>query len=184
MYHNYTNYTNQKGRWDKGQWDFRKAKGKVGKGTVKQFTDLDVYQKSLEANVFVCKELISAIKPAKKEKGVSKAQTEHAERMRDAVLETMTNCASSIPHLIAESHSKRFGTSVESLTILDTVMLKCNKMVVYLEQSRDLLALDIEQDRWEEQIKNYFYIRHKVLNLQRVWRKYITENQQNQKSNQ
>jgi len=86
----------------------------------------------------------------------------------------------SIPHLIAESHSKRFGESTECLVILDQVMLKCNKMVVYLEQTRDILETGIETARFKEQIDKYFYTRRKVLNLQRVWRKYIIESSKSQ----
>lgn len=49
-------------------------------------------------------------------------------------------------------------------------------MVVYLEQTRDICQTGIETARFKEEIDKYFYIRRKVLNLQRVWRKYIIEN--------
>ena len=89
------------------------------------------------------------------------------------ILKNMTALALSIPHLIAESHSCRFGSSEQCLLILDKVMLGCNKMVVYLEQARDICETGVELAQFEEQTKKYFYIRQKVLNLQRVWRKYI-----------
>jgi len=60
-------------------------------------------------------------------------------------------------------------------------MLGCNKMVVYLEQARDICDTGIELTQFEEQTKKYFYIRQKVLNLQRVWRKYIEINKEEQK---
>ena len=85
----------------------------------------------------------------------------------------MTALALSIPHQIAEAHSCRFGSSDQCLLILDKVMLGCNKMVVFLEQVRDICETGIELEQFEEQAKKYFYIRQKVLNLQRVWRKYI-----------
>ncbi|MEK7188903.1 MAG: hypothetical protein AAB671_00135 [Patescibacteria group bacterium] len=165
MYHNYTNYQNKR-------WDSPQRKGNFGSGTytlkkkVKYFTDLEVYQKSQQSAVFCAKELLRAL-------------DENTSRMlKEEIADKMILCSLRIPHLIAESHGKRFGTGEESLAILDQVMLNCNRMVAYLEQARDLLGLPIEHDRWEEQIKNYFYIRQKVLNLQRVWRKYINENQQ------
>lgn len=161
MYHNYTNYQSQNKRYSTPYTPKKK---------VKNFTDLDVYQKAHEASVFCGNEIVRA------------AEENRNEFLHAAITEKLVACALSIPRLIAESHGKRFGTSQESLDILDAVMLNCNLMVVYLEQARDLLKLNIEHDRWEEQTKNYFYIRQKVLNLQRVWRKYINENQQQQQS--
>ena len=90
----------------------------------------------------------------------------------------MVALACSIPHLIAEAHSQRFGTGEQSLLTLDKVMLACNKMVVYLDQVRDICETGLELSQFEEQIKKYFFIRQKVLNLQRVWRKYIEINKQ------
>jgi len=85
----------------------------------------------------------------------------------------MTAFALSIPHQIAEAHSCRFGSSDQCLLILEKVMLGCNKMMAYLEQTRDICETGVELSQFEEQTQKYFYIRQKVLNLQRVWRKYI-----------
>lgn len=157
MYRNYTNYKNRSTPYTPY----------TPKRKVKHFTDLDVYQKAHEASVFCGRE-------------VSGAWEKQEAEWENQIIKDLMSCALSIPRLIAESHGKRFGTSQESLDILDTVMINCNLMVVYLEQARDLLKLPIEHERWEEQTKNYFFIRQKVLNLQRVWRKYINENQQQQ----
>jgi hypothetical protein len=92
---------------------------------------------------------------------------------KNYIIKNMTALALSIPHQIAEAHSCRFGSSDQCLLILDKVMLGCNKMVVFLEQVRDICETGIELEQFEEQAKKYFYIRQKVLNLQRVWRKYI-----------
>ncbi|MFZ2226249.1 MAG: four helix bundle protein [Candidatus Moraniibacteriota bacterium] len=127
------------------------------KKTVKHFTDLEVYQKALEASVFVSKNLCKNT----------------TDETKSYILKNMTALALSIPHQIAESHSCRFGSSDQCLLILDKVMLGCNKMVVYLEQARDICETGVELSQFEEQTKKYFYIRQKVLNLQRVWRKYI-----------
>jgi len=158
---NYTNY-------DKGTWVHAgKAKGNFGSGTkkaVKTFMDLEVYQKALEASVFVANEI------------VKKCEIKDKDSLDGKIIECLTICAMKIPHLIAESHSKRFGSSTECLDMLDQTMLQCNKAAVYLEQTRDICETGLEWEKFDELIKKYFYIRRKVLNLQRVWRKYITEN--------
>ena len=97
------------------------------------------------------------------------------------ILKNMVALALAIPHLIAQAHSSRFGSSEQCLLTLDKVMLDCNRMVVYLEQTRDICETGVELDQFEQQIKNYFFIRQKVLNLQRVWKKYIEINKEQQK---
>jgi len=56
---------------------------------------------------------------------------------------------------------------------LEKVMLNCNKMVVYLDQARDICATGLEVVKFEELQKKYLFIRRKVLNLQRSWQKYM-----------
>ena len=175
MYKNYANYNPNKRPYNP-------------KAAVKNFTDLEVYQKALEGSVFVAGEVMKSQKTQKAQKyknteSTKVRQTQIADNQRfgseeleQTIIKTMCITALSIPHLIAESHSKRFGESTECLKILDEVMLRCNKMVVYLEQTRDICAIGIETERFKEEIDKYFYIRRKVLNLQRVSRKYIIEN--------
>ena len=195
------------------------------KKAVKNFKDLEVYQKALEGSVFAADEIINFLKASKRSRAdIAKAEVDKSQNngteengyaakngnvgsgdngtgnretekgyaakngnvgsgtvdyevlIEQSIIKNMVWCALSIPHLIAESHSKRFGTEDECLKILDEVMLKCNKMVVYLEQTRDILQTGIESERFNEEINKYFYIRRKVLNLQRVWRKYINQN--------
>jgi len=150
MYKNYTNY-------DKTKYTPKKA--------VKTFLDLEVYQKSLEASVFTANEIIKKFqeknKPAKGEDIAAK------------IIDCIGICSMKIPHLIAEAHSCRFGSSTKCLDILDEAMLQCNKAVAYIEQTRDICETKVEWEKFDELIKKYFYIRRKVLNLQRVWRKYI-----------
>jgi len=162
---NYTNYNKNKSSY-------------TPKKAVKSFRDLEVYQKSLESNVFVCSEVVNFLKANKKKinkKQENDEMSDYDNLIENSIIKNMLHCALSIPHLIVESHSKRFGTGTEHITILDDVMLKCNKMVAYLEQTRDILNTGIETDRFEEEIKKYFTTRQKVLNLQRVWKKYIQE---------
>jgi hypothetical protein len=174
---NYTNYYYKR----RGTGDSSPSAGNFGSGTfnpkksVKHFTDLEVYQKALESSVFVINEISK--KWIQKTAKLSDLEKE----TQRYVVKNMVALACSIPHLIAEAHSQRFGTSEQSLLTLDKVMLGCNKMVVYLDQVRDICATGLELTQFEEQIKKYFFIRQKVLNLQRVWRKYIEINKQEQK---
>jgi len=148
------------------------------KKTVKHFTDLDVYQKALEAAVFTTSILESFYQPKIKTK---KIERNESFCVKEYVIKNMAALALSIPHQIAEAHSKRFGSGEECLLILDKVMMNCNKMVVYLDQTRDICQTGLELAQFEEQVKKYFFIRQKTLNLQRVWRKYIEINKQEQK---
>jgi len=149
------------------------------KKPVKTFQDLEIYQKALEASVAVSKIQMPAVKKAPKKISAgddAKRQenfgvgTAEAESM---IFHNMLPCALGLPHLIAEAHSYRFGAGTDCLVLLEKVMVNCNKMVVYLEQVRDICQTGLEHEWFEELIKKYLYIRRKTLNLQRVWKKYI-----------
>jgi len=162
------------------------------KKPVKSFHDLEVYQQALEANVFVAKyfhpERPSAERPAaeivrpcgKRSRGdkdaisagtIAKGSDNFG--IGTVIINTLINCSCMIPHLIAEAHSFRFGSQKECLILLEKVMLNCNKMVVYLDQARDICETGIETAQFEDLTKKYFYLRRRVLNLQRSWQKYI-----------
>ncbi len=165
--------------------------GNGTKKAVKHFTDLDVYQKALEASVFVAKNFRPApdVDSSFENKGQIEAKGDLPQSAGNVgsgmtnnfILKNMVALALAIPHLIAQAHSSRFGSSEQCLLTLDKVMLDCNRMVVYLEQTRDICETGVELDQFEQQIKNYFFIRQKVLNLQRVWKKYIEINKEQQK---
>jgi len=106
----------------------------------------------------------------KKEKKKKERIKEEAENL---IIHNMLPCALGLPHLIAEAHSYRFGTGTDCLVLLEKVMVNCNKMVVYIEQVRDICQTGLEHEFFDELIKKYLYIRRKTLNLQRVWKKYI-----------
>ena len=150
------------------------------KKAVKHFTDLDVYQNALEAAVFTVA-ILDAFYCSiggQEQKGTKKSKSDGT--VKEYIIKNMSALALAIPHQIAEAHSKRFGSSDECLLILDKVMLGCNKMVVYLDQARDICQTGLELSQFEEQTEKYFFIRRKVLNLQRVWRKYINVAKQEQ----
>ena len=158
------------------------------KKPVKTFQDLEIYQKALEASVAVSKIFEKKapfnkggkgdLKDSKSNNGGDDAKgqknigtgTAEAENL---IFHNLLPCALGLPHLIAEAHSYRFGAGTDCLVLLEKVMVNCNKMVVYLEQVRDICQTGQEHEWFEELIKKYLYIRRKTLNLQRVWKKYI-----------
>lgn len=134
--------------------------------------DLEVYQKALEANVFVCNTLAPSFYK-NRNIGAKKNKKEETDEIREIIIKTLSNCACIIPHLIAEAHSCRFGSQTTCLALLERVMLNCNKMIVYVEQARDICQILLEREQYDELIKKYMHIRRKVLNLQRSWKKYM-----------
>lgn len=149
------------------------------KRPVKSFQDLEVYQKLLEASVFVAKNILPAIikgKDVKSKKRIIVRESEKFDSAKELIYKSIVSCALGLPHLIAEAHSVRFGSQTECFVFLEKVMLNCNKMAVYLEQVRDICDTGIEWEVFDELIKKYFYIRRKVLHLQMSWKKYMNQN--------
>ncbi len=169
---------------------FNKNYQNLPKKPVKSFMDLEVYQKALEANVFICNTIVKAynerpapevVRPSGERSG-GKRNAPHppltlrggaSGELNDTIIKTMATCSCSIPHLIAEAHSFRFGSQKECLILLEKAMLNCNKMAVYLEQARDICETGIAWEQFDGLIKKYMYNRHKILNLQRSWQKYM-----------
>ncbi|MDO8592245.1 MAG: hypothetical protein Q7R92_00560 [bacterium] len=145
------------------------------KKPVKSFMDLEIYQQALAASVAVANNLVNKEKSKKK-------KVEKPEEAVNLIKHNMLPCALGIPHLIAEAHSYRFGSGTDCLVLLEKTMVNCNKMMVYLEQVRDICQTGQEHGFFEELIKKYSYIRRKTLNLQRVWKKYIEHPDGNFKS--
>jgi len=167
---------------------YNKNYNNLPKKPVKSFMDLEVYQKALEINVFVCNTIIKAYnerlaaevvrssdKRSRKRQGTDSSTQEQLREwdVKEIIIKTMLNCACGLPHLIAEAHSCRFGSQTTCLALLEKVMLNCNKMMVYLEQTRDICETGLEWEKFDETIKKYMYLRRKVLNLQRAWKKYM-----------
>lgn len=146
--------------------------------------DLEVYQKALELAVFVAKlpsPLPELPDVGKKEIKVKRGRGERLTKEQATsaagrlIFHNMLPCALGIPHLIAEAHSLRFGDHSNSIVALERVMLNCNKTMVYLEQVRDICQTGLPWEDFDEQIKKYIYLRHKVLNLQRSWKKFDSQ---------
>jgi len=177
----YNNNFHNQTQGTRPQW-----RGNFGSGTkkpVKTFQDLEVYQQALAANVFVVNFIVPMPKLPAVENKSPRGRGTVAKRpdnigsgtlgIGTIIMETLANCACLIPHQIAEAHSFRFGVQKECLILLERVMLNCNKMVVYLDQARDVCQTGIEVEKFEELQKKYLFIRRKVLNLQRSWQKYM-----------
>src|SRR3989344_5375024 len=92
------------------------------KAAVKNFTDLEVYQKALEGSVFVANEVMNFLKASKAQATQKYKNTrtrEHkniktqimdnqefsSQEIESMIIKSMSITALSIPHLIAESHS-------------------------------------------------------------------------------
>ena len=147
------------------------------------FQDLEVYQKSLECSVLVGKEVNKFLSVRAKAK---KKQAEQNGAIDDLLLKNMLPCALGIPHLVAEAHSLRFGDHAAGITAIEKAMLGCNKMVVYLEQFRDICVRPVRSPPsngetgipWEffdDTIKKYIYVRRKMLRLEQAWKKFMPE---------
>jgi len=156
------------------------------KKPVKSFMDLEVYQKLLENAVFISKYIAPLpILPAVGKESQGGTGTEEPAQKgafnygtgsaRELIFHQMLPCALGLPHLIAQAHSVRFGGQKDCLIFLERAMLNCNKMVVYLEETRDICNTGVESEKFNELIKKYLYTRQKILNLQRSWKKYMDQ---------
>ncbi len=161
------------GKWseEKGAGDARATSGNAGTGaytpryartpakfspkrSIKSFRDLDVYRESLECSVIVGKNLV----PALKEAGFP-------------LVEGMTNCALSVPLLIAEAHGMRFSNFASGVATLEKAMQGCSKMVVYLEEARGLCD-GLDATLIETLLSRYLQTRGKMLRLEKSWQKF------------
>ncbi len=125
------------------------------KKPVHKFTDLDVYQQTLAISVIIIKDL--------KPKLV---------KLEYPFLENLVNGSISIPLWISEAHSVRFDDHVIALGLLEKVMSGCNKMVVYLEQTKGVYGSKLEGDLNDDLIKRYHDARTKVFRLSKSWQKW------------
>lgn len=127
------------------------------KKPIRSFRDLEVYQSTSQ----YATEIMTKIVPL---------FGETHSPIKDKLIESCLK----IPELIAASHSRRFETG-EELKLLDDALENCNKVVVYLEQARDIYVKAIEERATcEDLIKRYILIRRKIFNLYKAWKKFET----------
>lgn len=130
-------------------------RGYLPKRPVRSFLDLEVYQKLLAGSVAVAKRI--------------------PPDPGNAIITKLRELAIALPLHIAAGHSIRFSDQQGALDSLEHAMLACNKVIVLLEQYRDIYNNDIEHEFFEEQIKTYLSVRSKVMFLQRSWKKFMEE---------
>ena len=133
------------------------------KKPLRSFQDLEVYQKTLEASVILAKNVDGFLKKKRKDES----------EVREMIVKNMLPCALGIPHQIAEAHSLRFGDHIAAIAAIEKAMLNCNKIIVYIEQFRDICESNITWEVFDDLIKKYLYVRRKILNLQRAWKKFM-----------
>ena len=163
------------------------------------FQDLEVYQKALECSVLVAKQMDKWLATAKVDEPLPKSRSVEAKSPRgqkrtsaaplneaaisavghgsgiidELLLKNMLPCALGIPHQVAEAHSLRFGDHTAGIAAIEKAMLGCNKMVVYLEQFRDICDSGIPWEFFDDVIKKYIYVRRKMLRLEQAWKKFM-----------
>ena len=158
----------------------------VPRRPIRSFMDLGIYQTTEKISVEIMKKIIPLIpdeSPLKKD---------------------LTDCCMKIPHFITEAHSRRFDDKPKSMKLLEETLFLCNKVVVYLEQARDIYGAEpknagaagagaasataggastsmadgnigIDKVVVEEIIKKYFYARQKVFNFYKAWKRFQAE---------
>ena len=124
------------------------------KKPIRSFRDLEVYQSTSQYATEIMTKIIPLLEN------------------NSPIREKLINACLKIPESIATSHSHRFETG-EELKFLDDALENCNKVVVYLEQARDIFVKEIE-DRaaCDDLIKRYILIRRKIFNLYKAWKKF------------
>ena len=161
------------------------------KKPLKSFQDLEVYQKTLEISVLIAKKVKEYAASEIARDFSSKSQPKLQSRegtdatsvstigtgtlIDDLIVKNMLPCVLGIPHLISEAHSQRFGYHAAGIVALEKAMLNCNKAIVYIEQFRDICGTSIEHEFFEDAIKKYLFVRRKMLNLERSWKKFMPE---------
>ena len=71
-----------------------------------------------------------------------------------------------IPHFIVEAHSRRFDDKEKSLKLIEEVLFLCNKVIVFIEQVRDVYTEQLDKVVCNEIIKKIY--KDKTENIQFV----------------
>jgi len=144
------------------------------KRPVRSFRDLEVYQTTLGASVIVVKDIRPKLA-----------------KLKYLLIAGLTDCAMTIPLLISEAHSIRFGDHKQGLLLLERAMAGCNKMIVYLEQaegiyrpapdivlpsggrSRKTFLTNNDRDLIDDLVRRYSDVRTKIFRLEKAWQKWV-----------
>ncbi len=93
-------------------------------------------------------------------------------KLRYSMVTGLTDCAMTIPLLISEAHSIRFGDHKQGLLLLERAMAGCNKMIVYLEQAKGIYGDKLDGDLIDDLIRRYTEVRTKIFRLEKSWQKW------------
>jgi len=127
------------------------------KRPIRSFRDLEVYQKTAEIFVEIMKKIVPMLP-------------------QDATLKSeLIDVSMRIPHFIAEAHSRRFDDKEKSLKLIEEVLFLCNKVIVFIEQVRDVYTEQLDKVVCNEIIKKYTRTRQKIFNLYKSWKKFMME---------
>ncbi len=127
------------------------------KKPIRSFRDLEVYQRTSK----LASEVMTKVIPTLEGKNCP-------------IKDKLVSACLDIPTSLAVAHSRRFEKGDE-LKIMEEIMEMCNKVMVYLEQVRDIFVQDIDRALCEDLIKRYIYVRRKIFNLYRAWLKFQQE---------
>ena len=134
---------------------WNKFKKITPKKTVRKFTDLEVYQKTLDASVILLKDILPKL-----------------EKLEFSFAEQMVGCAVSIPLWLSQAHSMRFYDHEKTIGILEQAMAGCNKMVVYLDQIKGVYGKKLDGDLINDLSGRYADVRTKIFRLEKSWQKW------------
>jgi len=127
---------------------------------VRTFRDLEVYQNALQMSVLLLKKIIPAISDS------------------DYIFEKeMIQCSLNVSLIIAEAHSSRFNDKQLGLKQLNEAIKECNKMIVYLEQIRDIYNDKIDAIVIGDLIKRYVFNSRKIFRLYSAWKKWLDKDE-------
>lgn len=143
------------------------------KKPVRSFQDLEVYQKALQTAVAIATHIYPPLAAPQAKKKIKTAAAPSPPAY--PFLDDMLKLSLDIPRLIAESHSLRFDFADKAITMLERARFCCNRMIVYLEQIRDIYTADIDRAKIEEIVKAYAYNRTKIFRLAAAWKKWVGE---------
>lgn len=132
---------------------YKKTRFQV-KRPIRSFRDLEVYQRTSK----LASEIMIKVVPLLQGKSCP-------------IKDVLVSACLDIPTSLAVAHSRRFDKG-EELKIMEAIMEECNKVIVYLEQVRDIFVQDIDRALCEDIIKRYTFVRRKILNLYRAWKRF------------
>ena len=99
----------------------------------------------------------------------------HLVKQKYQYAERLTDCAMSVPLLVAESHSLRFADFALGVGYLEKAMASANKMVVYLEHAKGLFGTKFDMGLIDDIIGRYILARTKMFHLEKSWKKFRSE---------